>query len=112
MALCFTFEYNFMNKHNAELVNAANLSPKGSLGKLFLMARKYNHINDEISPQLPNTISSIRLSIIVGNTATFVAPNQPVAYKANQQKQLLLDLLKTIDGLSHVDKVVIKVDYI
>jgi|ETNmetMinimDraft_8_1059916.scaffolds.fasta_scaffold05804_3 hypothetical protein len=99
-----------MQKKQNNPVNVASFSPKGDLGVLFNRSKKYNQINDALLPLLPKALSTIRLSSIIGDTACFVAFSQPVAYRARQQEQLLLKMLRSMNfDLSCVKKIKIKV---
>lgn len=104
--------FRAMPKKYNNPVNIASLTHKGGLGKLFEQAKKYNQINDFLYSQLPRIFNSVQLCTIEESTATFIAADQSSAYRARQQKALLLKSLHTIDGLSYVKKINIKVNSI
>ena len=99
-----------MQQNKNEPVNVAEFSHKGSLASLVNKAKTYNLINDKLVPLLPPSLATIRLSTIDEKTATFVACDQSVAFKARQQEKLVLETLQKLDDLSHINKINVKVD--
>jgi hypothetical protein len=99
-----------MQNKKAGPVNIAEISLKGSLGNLFNKAKSINNINDKLLPLLPPSVASIKLSTVAETTATFIARDQSIAFRAKQQDKLILSSLIKLDELSHVKKINIKVD--
>jgi hypothetical protein len=46
----------------------------------------------------------------VFNTATFVTDNQAIIFRAQKQNTVLLNAIKQVKSLTHIEKVVIKID--
>ncbi len=90
--------------------NLANFAPKGRLGQLFAKGRAYNRINNQLSTLLPPSLKSLSLCMIDDETATFITNNQALAFRGQKQSKDLLSILRTLEGLSHIQKVKIKVD--
>jgi len=84
--------------------------PKGQLGKLFVKAKMFNQLNDQLTGALPKDLKKLSLCALKDNTATFVTHDQAVAFRAQKQHNLLLAILKDFDALSQTQKVIIKVD--
>ncbi|MBE8190579.1 MAG: hypothetical protein HAW58_07050 [Candidatus Thioglobus sp.] len=99
-----------MQKNN--IINLANFTPAGELGQLFAQARAYNQINLELKKILPEQINSLELCLIKSGTATFIANNQALGFRAKQQQALLLKALmdlKISQGLEQINKIEIKI---
>ncbi|SMM97659.1 hypothetical protein SPONL_778 [uncultured Candidatus Thioglobus sp.] len=77
---------------------------------MFERARVFNRLNKQLKTQLPDSFKSLSLCTIDGNTATFVTDSQALAFRAQQQKNVLLEALKRIDATANIDKIVIKID--
>ena len=77
---------------------------------MFAQARMLNQLNDQLSTLLPDTFKTLSLCTLKDNTATFVTQNQAVAFRAQKQQDTLLDILKSLDALSNIQKIIIKVD--
>ena len=77
---------------------------------MFAQARMLNQLNDQLSTLLPDAFKTLSLCTIKDNTATFVTQNQAVAFRAQKQQDTLLDILKSLDALSNIQKIIIKVD--
>ncbi len=97
--------------HNAtdNVISLAKFTPKGRLGAMFAQAKAYNQINAQLSKILPNEINSLELCLIKDSVATFVANNQAVAFRAQKQHKLLLELLTSLEGLEKINKIAIKI---
>jgi hypothetical protein len=98
----------YSKKNNT--TNLSNFTPKGKLGALFAQARMFNRLNDQLSTLLPDAFKTLSLCALKDNTATFVTHNQAVAFRAQKQQDTLLDILKNLDALSNIQKIIIKVD--
>ncbi len=90
--------------------NLSNFRPKGKLGALFAQAKTFNQLNDQLFETLPEDLKKLSLCALKNNTATFVTHDQAVAFRAQKQHDLLLNILKDFEALSNTQKVVIKVD--
>jgi hypothetical protein len=90
--------------------NLSNFTPKGKLGVLFAKARAFNQLNDQLSALLPEAFKTLSLCALKDGTATFVTNNQAVAFRAQKQHNVLLDIVKNLEDLSGVQKIIIKVD--
>jgi len=99
-----------MSSKKNNTTNTSNFTPKGRLGTLFVQARMFNQLNDQLSTLLPDAFKTLSLCALKDNTATFVTHNQAVAFRAQKQQDTLLDILKSLKALSKVQKVIIKVD--
>ena len=99
-----------MSSKKNNTTNTSNFTPKGKLGALFTQARMFNQLNDQLSTLLPSAFKTLSLCTLKDNTATFVTHNQAVAFRAQKQQSTLLDILKNIDALSNIQKIIIKVD--
>jgi hypothetical protein len=99
-----------MSSEKNNTTNLSNFTPKGKLGVLFAQARMFNQLNDQLSTLLPEAFKTLSLCALKDNTATFVTHNQAVAFRAQKQQDALLDILKNLDALSSVQKIIIKVD--
>ncbi|SFV83996.1 hypothetical protein MNB_SUP05-9-881 [hydrothermal vent metagenome] len=99
-----------MSSEKNNTTNLSNFTPKGKLGVLFVQARMFNRLNDQLSTLLPEAFKTLSLCALKDNTATFVTHNQAVAFRAQKQQGVLLDILKNLDTLSSVQKIIIKVD--
>ncbi len=92
------------------LTNLASFVPNGQLGQLFAQAKAYNKINIELAKLLPNTLKSLELCLIKDNTATLITHNQAIAFRAQKQLVILLELLTQIPALESVIHVEIKIN--
>jgi hypothetical protein len=99
-----------MSSEKNNTTNLSNFTPKGKLGVLFVQARMFNQLNDQLSTLLPEAFKTLSLCALKDHTATFVTHNQAVAFRAQKQQGVLLDILKDLDTLSSVQKIIIKVD--
>ncbi len=90
--------------------NLSNFEPKGKLGALFAQARMFNQLNDQLFERLPKDLKKLSLCALKDNTATFVTHDQALAFRAQKQHDLLLDILKDFEALSDTQKVIIKID--
>ncbi|SEH94138.1 hypothetical protein BAZSYMB_SCAFFOLD00006_40 [Bathymodiolus azoricus thioautotrophic gill symbiont] len=59
---------------------------------------------------LPEQFASLSLCTIENNTAIFVTDNQAIIFRAQKQNDILLNAVKQIESLIHIEKVVIKID--
>jgi len=90
--------------------NLTNYNPKGELGELLAKAKTHNHFDTQLQPLLVVQFKDIRLCLIEGNVATFIASNASAAFRANKQLPKLLEIVKQVDGLSTIEKVVVKLN--
>ncbi len=97
-----------LKKNNT--TNLSNFTPEGKLGVLFAQARMFNQLNDQLSTLLPETFKALSLCALKDGTATFVTNNQAVAFRAQKQHNILLDIVKNLEDLSGIQKIIIKVD--
>lgn len=93
-----------------EIKNLSNFTPKGALGQLFTQARALNHLNEELSKYLPEQFKSLSLCVVNDDVATFITHNQALAFRAQKQNTILLNALRQIESLRHIEKVIIKVN--
>ncbi|KAA0446097.1 MAG: hypothetical protein FXV79_02185 [Candidatus Thioglobus sp.] len=93
-----------------KITNLANFAPHGALGLAFTQARKLGHLNSQLLQYLPEPLQSLSLCAFDDNTATFVADNQALAFRAQKQSSVLLEALWQIEALTQIKKVAIKVD--
>jgi len=77
---------------------------------LFAQARMFNQLNDQLSTLLPDAFKTLSLCTLKDNTATFVTQNQAVAFRAQKQQDTLLDIIRSLDALSNIQTIIIKVD--
>ena len=77
---------------------------------MFAQARMFNQLNDQLSTLLPDAFKTLSLCALKDNTATFVTQNQAVAFRAQKQQDTLLDILKSLEALSNIQTIIIKVD--
>ncbi|WP_291931881.1 hypothetical protein [Candidatus Thioglobus sp.] len=96
---------------NKTTTNLANFIPKGELGQLFVKARAYNLINNKLISLLPSPLKTLSLCVVEDNVATLVTSNQAVAFRAQKQCSELLSIIQTLEGLSHIQKITIKVNF-
>lgn len=90
--------------------NLASFTPAGELGELFARAKKHNLINQQLGDLLPKSLKTLSLCNIQEDTATLISDNQALAFRAEKQGSLILNHLQTIEGLAHLQKIVIKVE--
>lgn len=90
--------------------NLSNFTPKGNFGRMFERARAFNQLNEQLKAHLPEAFKSLSLCAIDDNKATFITDSQALAFRAQQQKDVLLEALKRIDTTANIDKIVIKID--
>ena len=90
--------------------NLTNYTPKGELGELLAKAKAHNHFDTQLQPLLVVQFKDIRLCLIEGNVVTFIASNASAAFRANKQRSKLLGIVKQIDKLSAIEKVVVKLN--
>ena len=90
--------------------NLANYNPKGGLGELLTKAKAHNHFDAQLQPLLVVQFKGIHLCLIEDNVATFIASNGSAAFRANKQRSKLLGIVKQIDKLSTIEKVVVKLN--
>ena len=93
-----------------KITNLSKFTPKDSLGRLFKKARGLNRLNEQLSKHLPEQFALLSLCAIEGNTATFVADNQALIFRAQQQNNIVLDATKQVAELAQIEKVIIKLD--
>lgn len=101
-----------MSLKKNKTTNLSNFTPKGKLGVLFAQARAFNQLNDQLSVLLPEAFKTLSLCTLKDGVATFVTHNQAVAFRAQKQQNTLLDIVKNLDDLSSVQKIVVKVDLV
>lgn len=77
---------------------------------MFAQARMFNQLNDQLSTLLPDAFKTLSLCTLKDNTATFVTQNQAVAFRAQKQQDTLLDIIRSLDALSNIQTIIIKVD--
>lgn len=77
---------------------------------MFAQARAFNQLNDQLSTLLPEAFKALSLCALKDDTATFVTNNQAVAFRAQKQHNVLLGIVKNLEDLSGVQKIIIKVD--
>lgn len=94
----------------SKLTNLSQFTPKGGLGILFTQARAYNQVNSELRELLPSELNRLELCLIKAQTATLITGDQAVAFRAQKQNKLLLSLLTSLEGLSQIKKIVVKVN--
>ncbi|CAC9434231.1 hypothetical protein [uncultured Gammaproteobacteria bacterium] len=94
-----------------EIKNLSNFTPKGVLGQLFTQARVLNRLNEALSEHLPEQFRTLSLCAIDKGVATFVTHNQALAFRAQQQNAILLSTLGEIEALTHIEKVIVKVNF-
>ena len=99
-----------MSSKKNNTTNTSNFTPKGRLGALFAQARMFNQLNDQLSTLLPDAFKTLSLCTLKDNTATFVTQNQAVAFRAQKQQDTLLDIIRSLDTLSNIQTIIIKVD--
>ncbi|MDG2354000.1 MAG: hypothetical protein P8L86_04215 [Gammaproteobacteria bacterium] len=99
-----------MSSEKNNTTNLSNYTPKGKLGVLFAQARAFNQLNDQLSTLLPEAFKTLSLCTLKDGVATFVTHNQAVAFRAQKQQDFLLGIIKNLDALSSVQKIIIKVD--
>ncbi len=99
-----------MSSKKNNTTNTSNFTPKGRLGALFAQARMFNQLNDQLSTLLPDAFKTLSLCTLKDNTATFVTQNQAVAFRAQKQQDTLLDIIRSLDALSNIQTIIIKVD--
>ncbi|MDB2589647.1 hypothetical protein N9345_06835 [Candidatus Thioglobus sp.] len=92
--------------------NISNFSPGGELGQLFAQAKIYNEINIQLAPKLPDTLKTLKLCLIKGSTATLIANNSAIAFRAKQQLPELIILLQSISLAGNIDHINIRVSSI
>ncbi len=91
-------------------INTTNYNPKGGLGKLLAKAKAHNHFDSQLQPLLADQFKDIHLCLIKDNVATFIVSNASAAFRANKQRSKLLGIVKQIDKLSTIEKVVVKLN--
>jgi hypothetical protein len=91
------------------LTNLASFVPSGQLGQLFAQAKTYNQINVELVKLIPSTLKPLELCLIKDNTATLITQNQAVAFRAQKQLTVLLELLTQIPTLESITRIEIKI---
>ena len=90
--------------------NITNYNPKGGLGELLSRAKSHNRFDAQLQPLLADQFKDIHLCLIKDNVATFIVSNASTAFRANKQRSKLLGIVKQIDKLSTIEKVVIKLN--
>jgi hypothetical protein len=91
------------------LTNLASFVPSGQLGQLFAQAKTYNQINVELVKLIPSTLKPLELCLIKDNTAILITQNQVVAFRAQKQLTVLLELLTQIPTLESITRIEIKI---
>jgi hypothetical protein len=91
------------------LTNLASFVPSGQLGQLFVQAKTYNQINVELVKLIPSTLKPLELCLIKDNTAILITQNQAVAFRAQKQLTVLLELLTQIPTLESITRIEIKI---
>jgi hypothetical protein len=91
------------------LTNLASFVPSGQLGQLFAQAKTYNQINVELVKLIPSTLKPLELCLIKDNTAILITQNQSVAFRAQKQLTVLLELLTQIPTLESITRIEIKI---
>jgi hypothetical protein len=93
-----------------KITNLSKFTPKGTLGQLFQQARTLNHLNEQLSARLPEQFALLSLCAIENNTAIFVTDNQAIIFRAQKQNDILLNAVRQVESLIHIEKVIIKID--
>ncbi len=93
-----------------KITNLANFTPKGALGQMFTHARALSELNEQLVKHLPESFQSLSLCALNKDTATFVTNNQALVFRAQKQPDMLLNILRKIESLAQIKKVVVKVN--
>lgn len=98
-----------MDKYKT-MTSFADFAPRGELGEMLTKARKTNQLNDQLSQFLPEVFKTLSLCTIQDGVATFAAPNQVIAFRAQKQVAQLLTVLHKIPELASVQQIKIHVN--
>jgi hypothetical protein len=97
-----------MCKHKS-ITNISNLSTHNRLGKLFAQAKVNNQINAQLEQQLPTNLKTLELCLIKDGIATLITSNPAVAFRAQQQLDAILTLLRSMPLVKKINTIKIKV---
>ena len=90
--------------------NPRNFKVGSNLGDLFEKAKEHNHLNALIKAEFSDQFKGLNLCFLGSQSATLLAKNSSIAFRAEKQKKQLLSLIKKIDGLTNIKSISIKVD--
>ena len=94
---------------NKTIKNITKIHPEGILGDLFSQAKKHNNLNLKLKALLNIDFKELSLVLVKKNTAYLAAKDSGICYLANKEKAKLLNIIKQIEGLKHIDNVTIKI---
>ena len=90
--------------------NPTNLKVGSNLNSLFEKAKEHNRLNVLIKGQFSDQFKGLNLCFLGSQSATLLAKNSSIAFRAEKQKTKLLSLIKQIEGLANIKSITIKVD--
>ena len=90
--------------------NPTNFKVGSNLGSLFEKAKEHNRLNALIKAQFSDQFKGLNLCFLDSQSATLLAKNSSIAFRAEKQKTQLLSLIKKIEGLTNIKSITIKVD--
>ena len=90
--------------------NPTNFTVSSNLGSLFEKAKEHNRLNSLLKDQFSDLFKGLDLCFLDSQSATLLAKNSSIAFRAEKQKTNLLSLLKQIEGLTNIKSITIKVD--
>ena len=91
------------------MINLAQFSPEGALGKMIAQAKKINQINEQLKQILPDELNTLEVCLIKDQSATLITNNSAVAFRAQRQVKEILELIKPISALDAINHIEIKV---
>ena len=97
-------------KKQAALSSFKGLKPHTDLGALLEKAKLHNHLNLLLQERLPAQFKGIALCLVEDKKVTLIAENSSLAFRAEKQKKMLLDILQQLESLSQTKFISIKVD--
>ena len=90
--------------------NPTNFKVGSNLSSLFAKAKEHNHLNGLIKTKFSGQFKGLNLCFLDSQSATLLAKNSSIAFRAEKQKTKLLSLIKQIEGLTNIKSITIKVD--
>jgi hypothetical protein len=99
-----------MQAPDKSITKLASYYPNGELGSIFRQARMINYFNNKLKNLLPKVFKTISISAIKDNKIFLATPDNTVAFRAKKQLKSLLEIIKEIDGLTHIKEIIIKIE--
>ena len=84
--------------------------PKSTLGSLLKKAKLHNHLSALLNKEIPPQLKGLTLCLVEQQKVVLIAENSTIAFRAEKQKKLLLEIINRVEGMPQIQAISIKVD--